>query len=253
MADFNKRFAPGLVEKIIRRALKRENAVRVLEIGCGEGRVLMELRKIFPDIELYGINKSKWPAMQGQKSLLKTGVYYEIFKPSEITKMKLPKIYFYDAEKLRFKSNFFDLVISQAAIPYFKRKDHILEEVWRVLKSGGKAYLHMDTYRNDYPDFLQNDTSRFFIYKKGKLMKFNTLIANMRKKRFEIRAFSEFQKSVKRKSGLKTYVIMNKNTNRKLQLGLSYDDLSSFDLRTLITEKYGYDMFWGFRSVFKMK
>ena len=49
LADFNQRFYPNFLENNIDLALKRNNKVRVLEVGCGEGRVLMELRKLYPN------------------------------------------------------------------------------------------------------------------------------------------------------------------------------------------------------------
>ncbi|MEK7788748.1 MAG: hypothetical protein AAB283_02415 [Planctomycetota bacterium] len=43
LEDFENKFKQGVVTKAIEKAKKLEDTVRVLEIGCGEGRVLMEL------------------------------------------------------------------------------------------------------------------------------------------------------------------------------------------------------------------
>lgn len=128
--DFNKKFSKDIVQKLIRKALFKGEQVRVLEIGCGEGRVLMGLRKLFPTIELHGINRKPWAAMKGSSSLKRTATYYDIFTSSELKEVSLPKIYFYDAQELKFPDNYFDLIISQVSIQYVARKDLLLEEVW---------------------------------------------------------------------------------------------------------------------------
>jgi len=63
LEDFSRKFGKDILQKLIQKALSKDK-VRVLEIGCGEGRVLMELKKLFPNIELHGINKSPWSAMK---------------------------------------------------------------------------------------------------------------------------------------------------------------------------------------------
>src|SRR3990167_1710614 len=133
LAAFNKKFSPNILEKTIKSRLKINSNVKALEIGCGEGRVLMELAKLFPDIELHGINKKPWAVMRGTSSLKITGTHYKIFTTSEVKKIKLPTIHFANAKKLDFKDNYFDLIYSQVAIQYVDRKDQLIEEVWRVL------------------------------------------------------------------------------------------------------------------------
>src|SRR3990167_1277863 len=87
--DFNERFSQHIVQKHIKKALSQQKIVRVLEIGCGEGRVLMELRKLFPTIELHGINKKPWDVMQCSESLKETALHYKIFKNEELKNINL--------------------------------------------------------------------------------------------------------------------------------------------------------------------
>lgn len=250
LADFNRKFSKNIIEKTIKNALKSNKKVRVLEIGCGEGRVLMELRKMFPQVELHGINKKPWMAMKGEQSLKRTGTYYKIFKRSEITRIKLPKIYFYSIEKLKFKDNFFDLVISQVSIQYIPRKDKVLEEVWRVLKSGGKAFLNIDTAQDNFPDFLNYTTPRFIIYKEGKIYPVKRLIRDLKNKGYDI----SYTTSCSKESGMvkeRVNLIMYKNKHCELKLNLNFDETSSFDLRLLKKEIEGSPVM-GYRSVFRI-
>ena len=240
LEDFENKFKQGVVTKAIEKAKKLEDTVRVLEIGCGEGRVLMELRKLFPDIELYGINKEPWPAMQGSQSLKKTALYYKIFSPTEIENISLPKIQFYDAKELRFQDNYFDAIISQFAIPYIDRKDILIEESWRTLKKGGSAFLHIDTRQDNYPDFMQCKTPRFIIYNGSKEYQLKKFIQGIAKAGCNIRC--------KNAKG-ETTIVMDKN-RESLILGLQFDELSSFDL-SLLNEKEP-RVFWGYRSVYRI-
>lgn len=236
LSDFEQKFKQGIVEKTIKEAKKLEDKVRVLEIGCGEGRVLMELRKLFPDIDLYGINKEPWPAMRGQESLIKTAEHYNIFSKREIGGIFLPEISFENAEKINFPCDYFDLIISHFAVPYIERKDRFLEEAWRTLKKGGSALIHMDIRNCDYPDFMKMNTPRFVIYKENKRLSFRKFMAEK-----GIHCSENY--------GITTIEI-KKHSSRILNLGLEPDTVSSFDLSEIKKEHHG--GLWGYRSVYKI-
>lgn len=252
LVDFNKKFSERAVEKTLEKAIESEDIVRVLEIGCGEGRVLMELRKLFSNIEIYGINKKPWAAMRGESSLKRTGTYYNIFGREEIKEVKLPKVSFYDAGNgLRFKDNYFDLVISQVAIQYIKRKDILLEEVWRVMKKNGKAFLHVDgMLEASLPDFMLQNTPRFLIYKNDKVYPLSSFVRDLRKRGYDIfyKSMSEIDDNIVKKRIMLT---IKKNNSSPLELGLELDEASSFDLSMLEKEYKGHPIL-GYRSVYRI-
>lgn len=251
LAVFNKKFSPNILEKTIASRFKVHQKISVLEIGCGEGRVLMQLRKIFPDIELHGINKKPWGAMRGTSSLKATGTYHRIFTPSEIKTIKLPIIHFANANRLDFKDNCFDLIYSQVAIQYVDRKDQLLEEVWRALKPGGKAFLDIDARTEDVPDFLDFVSPRFIIYKDNKIYPLRRFIKDVYNRGFDI----IYKRLIKKESGKtksRITMIITKNNNRKLDLSLKFDELSSFDLGVLNPEKNKWSVYWGYRSVYRL-
>lgn len=238
------------IERFLRKRLKSEKVVRVFEFGFGEGKCLIDLRIMFPEkqVELYGINNKKEGRMDKRKDFAENAKKFGISIPK---KSLLPKPFFYDAGKgLKFKSNYFDIIISQVAFPYVGDKAKLIEDFWRVLKPGGKALLHIDSYEESFPDFLQinKETPRLNIYNKNKLIKLSIYLNKFRKKGFDVKL------KLKRKGKIEYGIlIMEKNSKKPLKLGLKYDNDSSFDLYRFIHEKKVRNVWWGIRSVFKTK
>lgn len=215
----------------IKEILKKKKQVKILEIGFGEGRCLLELAYIFSNfagnsLKLYGINLRREGGVYKKNDLLKNAKKFGL----KISSNLLPEIYFYDAgEGLKFKSNFFDLIISQTTFLYIGDKAKLLEEIWRTLKFGGKALIQADgtlssydNYKN-YPNFLKEnlETPRFLIYKKNKLIRLSKYLEKIcpdydikiTKNKFTDRAF-----------------VIRKNRKGNLKLNLKYDKNSSLVL-----------------------
>ncbi|MFH1400230.1 MAG: class I SAM-dependent methyltransferase [Nanoarchaeota archaeon] len=244
LSDFNEKMKPFILEDEIAKRYRTDT--NILEIGCGEGRVLLELAKRFPDASLTGINKKPWPAMLGQRSLRRAAVNYRIFTAREVAKIKLPTIIFDDASSLGFPSGSINVLYSQVAIHYVARKDLLLEETWRVLRKGGIAILHMDTYNHGYPDFLPPDTPRFIVYRSGRHVPFARVIKEAAGKTLDITC-----KHTRDDDSSRTTIVMRKNSTRPLELRLEYDDAASFPLYALQqNENRHEDIFWGHRSVY---
>ena len=247
LATFNKKFKNTPLETVIANKLSKNKTLKVLEVGCGEGRVLMQLKKMFPTVQFFGINKKPWSAMRGTQDLKKTAKFYKIFNNKELKSLKLPQIYFYDAEKLKFATNSIDVMYSQVSIPYIARKDLFFEEAWRVLKLGGVALLHFSTKQPSMPKFLTGDSHVFVIRKKEKLVSLNKFFNTLRNKGFDL----TFLRVGKTKQ--KYVLIMRKNTNKKLDLHLHFEEKNSFDIQALHLKKIPNSPFWGYRSVYQLK
>lgn len=100
---------------------------RVLEIGCGNGKILQEIKKRRPDLELYGIDFSK-EMIHYAKKRLGENAHLEVANMLE----------------LPFENNTFDYVYSvRAIINIQEEKDKIIaiNEVYRVLKDECIALL----------------------------------------------------------------------------------------------------------------
>jgi SAM-dependent methyltransferase len=124
------------------RLIGAKRKIRLLEIGCGYGVVLMQLRRQFGNrVDLVGTNKERRPEDGEVKvsAALKRAVY----APEEIRSVKLPTIAQCDISNgLPFDVCSFDLVVSQMCIQYVPDKVLFLREAARVLRDDGIAMIH---------------------------------------------------------------------------------------------------------------
>lgn len=91
----------------------------VLDIGCGDGRVLKTLKKNSPLWRLYGVDVSE----PNVEALVREG--FNIY----LTDVNL--------EKLPFQDNSFDLIMMLNVIEHLVDPDNALSEAYRILKKGG--------------------------------------------------------------------------------------------------------------------
>ena len=127
------KFIPGrwapIAKKIIKE-FKLTDKSKILDIGCGKGFLLYEIKKILPLIEIIGFDISKY-GVKNSHPLIKKFLFN------------------HDArKKTKFKKNEFDLVISLGCFHNFKIFEifKVLNEVSRI---GKKSYIMVESYRND--------------------------------------------------------------------------------------------------------
>lgn len=165
----------GDIENEVSQLLLKKKKIRILEVGCGYGRILLELKKIFGDkITTEGINLEKeW----NEKLCRKFGLKEKIFTEKEINK-NLPKIHILDVgKKISLKSNSYDLIISQATVQYIGDKVLFLEEVNRILTKQGKAIIEIQEIKRSHPPEYSN---LFEIWENCKIIQFRDYIKRFR-------------------------------------------------------------------------
>jgi ubiquinone/menaquinone biosynthesis C-methylase UbiE len=136
------------------------NVKSVLEIACGTGRVTRHIRKaLLADIKLMATDISNDMLNIAKRELENTGIDFKTE----------------DAQNLSFADNSFDLVICQFGMMFLPDKEKGFDEIFRVLKPGGKFMFFTwdDTLKlplfkllvNDLvlPHFEGEDTTRFFV------------------------------------------------------------------------------------------
>lgn len=141
----------GDVTAEIDRRLERRDVVRVLDLGCGYGTVLLELRQRYGSkVELHGQNRQ---AGDGDTEiLLRNGIERGLIAAGARPDPPLPIISHADvACGLPFDDGRFDLVVSQVAWLYFGDKVAVLREVSRVLRDDGLAMIDADEIHPGLP------------------------------------------------------------------------------------------------------
>ena len=177
--ELNQLILPLNMEHVIREIVERNKIAgertRIMEIGAGNGRVLMTLKKMFPEAEFYGINKEKTITFYRRESFMLTALKFNITTKEEVEGMELPYIVFQDLDfgnLIPYADNKFDLIYSQGTLPNIKYKFELFNEIMRVLKKGAIS--------------IHTDVSFLNVYKKGILMDFRDALKEMRKRGIEI-------------------------------------------------------------------
>lgn len=110
----------------LRQSLKSiaelKSGAKVLELGCGAGQFIREIKKIRPELDCYGCDISQHAIAIAKQA--NDGVSYGLS----------------DENKSPYEDNFFDAVLIFDVLEHVANPDLILSEVNRVLKSGGVFY-----------------------------------------------------------------------------------------------------------------
>ena len=126
------KYIPGrwrpFAKKLIKLYKLKDNS-KILDIGCGKGFLLYELKKINPTFKVFGVDISKYAIKNSKKEIKKN-------------------IKFSSATKLNFKKKKFDLAFSINTFHnlYNFELEKALKEISRVSK---KQYLCVESYKNE--------------------------------------------------------------------------------------------------------
>lgn len=139
----------GVIAEIDAR-LERQDVVRVLELGCGYGTALLELRARYGrHVELHGLNRLR---NDGDAEVLLRNARERKLLETSLEAAPLPSLVHGDvAHGLPFPDASFDLVYSQVAWLYFGNKVGVVRDVMRVLRNDGIAKIDADDVRTGLP------------------------------------------------------------------------------------------------------
>lgn len=107
--------------KKVKKILKQQKGGKLLDIGCGVGTITTEFKQY--NYELYGADISEESIKIAQSRGI-NAVALDI-----------------DEQSLPFKENFFDVIFCGEMIEHILDPDHLLDEIYRVLKPGGIAVI----------------------------------------------------------------------------------------------------------------
>jgi len=224
--------------------LAKNKKLKLLEIGCGKGILLCQLRNKFKkNLELHGLNYDSTHGVKKREDFIRNAE----LKGIKLNKKNLPQIHFRNATRLPFKDNTFDVIISQVTFLHIKNKAKAIEEVYRVLKKDGLALISLSAYSirigsdEKVPTFYQKldkvlkdeYNPRVLIRYQGKFISLTEFIAKL-SKTYNISLWTHrFTSETQKANGF--WLIIRKNNNPKLKLGLKYQKSES----ELMTKKYG--------------
>lgn len=95
-----------------------KGALRILDLGCGDGRAIDWIRKICPDAKYTGLDISDSPEVRSRTR-----------HDAEFVT--------YDGTNIPFDDGHFDMVFSKQVFEHVRHPDQVLNDVNRVLKPGG--------------------------------------------------------------------------------------------------------------------
>ncbi len=119
----------GVAKKIINE-YQLNNKSKLLDLGCGKGYLLHEIKLLLPEITITGIDISNY-AIKNSTSLIK------------------PFLKNYDVrKKLPFSDNSYDLVITLGLLHNFKLKD-LEQSIHEIERIGKNKYIMVESYKNE--------------------------------------------------------------------------------------------------------
>lgn len=136
-------------KEIAQYLVSRVEVGRVLDVGTGPGRLLLEIHRLNPALELYGLDISDSMVRQAGQNL--AGINADLRQGS--------------IERADFDGDFFDLVTCTGSFYLWERPEACLGEVYRILREKRSAYLfetysdyNHDEFRDGLRANLRNET-----------------------------------------------------------------------------------------------
>lgn len=220
-----------LIEEITNR-INRLGKVTLLEVGCGQGRLLLDLLTQFPSLELHGINASREHGLASQNDFSKRAEEWGMTMPDTA---KLPPLHIGSVTSLPLKSASFDVIISQVTFMHVEDKARGIEEIIRVLKPNGIALIAIGPYSirrkhgHRMPRFYKNlrnsigdDLNPRFLVKDGdRFLPFSEVVQLMQSKTATVALSSvRFTSDTQRAKGY--WLTIQKKQDGAIALPLTY-------------------------------
>lgn len=117
--------------EIAQDLVSRVSHGRLLDIGTGPGRLLVEIHKMNSGIELFGLDVSDSMIEEARKNLM-------------VIKADLRQG---NIRSTSYESDFFDIVTCTGSFYLWEYPEECLEEIFRILKEGQSACLY-ETYKD---------------------------------------------------------------------------------------------------------
>jgi len=127
------KYIPGRWKQVAKKFIKEyklNNQSKILDLGCGKGFLLFEIRKILPKIQITGIDISNYGLKNSKKEISQF-----LFK-ADLRK------------KLKFKSKEFDFVFSINTLHNLEI-NYLIQTIKEMQRVGKKHFICSESYRNE--------------------------------------------------------------------------------------------------------
>ena len=127
------KYIKGRWESVAKNLIKDyglTNNSKILDIGCGKGYLLYDLKKELKDLEIYGIDISDYAIKNSHPEIKKN-------------------LFVHDAsKKLNFSDQYFDLVISLGTLHNLEIAE-LKNSIQEIQRLGKNKYIMVESYRNE--------------------------------------------------------------------------------------------------------
>jgi ubiquinone/menaquinone biosynthesis C-methylase UbiE len=111
---------------------------RVLDVGTGKGLLPNKIAEMNPQLRVHGVDNSQKAIDLAGKNAHEMGI------------ANPPEFYVGDVSSLSFEESYFDAVVSTFSLHHWTDPIRGLNEIFRVLKPGGQAFIY-DHWKNPTP------------------------------------------------------------------------------------------------------
>ena len=138
LGDFNLKWPK------LNKFIPLEKGVVIVDFGCGNGKIIQEMKKINPRAEYIGLDVSE-TALKSAEAILPDCKFYKIE----------------DGGRLPIENNSADFIFSSEVIEHIYDTENAFSEITRTLKPGGKLLL-----TTPYHGLIKNILIAFFAFNK---------------------------------------------------------------------------------------
>ena len=139
---------------VIKHVISQGDYNKICDIGCGNGIFSASLKHLLPKCKLIGVDSSP----------------YALIKASENGFDEISEVGDFSSDLMPFKDKSFDLIICKDVLEHLINPEHLVREMYRLLKTNGTLLIHVP---NHFPIWgrwkflLNNDIDTFSYFKES--------------------------------------------------------------------------------------